>query len=209
MASVGGGTDTVSRLICDQLSKILGQTFVVENKGGAGGNIGTAELARAVPDGYTLGLITVASHTLNPMLYSRLPYNPDKDIVGVSRVALLANLLGRPLAEVLGLAFARTIVALGQAISIAKAVAAQPQAPAAAFECRRKRTVVDELSPNGRESADLTLRLRLDQHPPAGRRCNGARDHDGLEFPQGRVNPRPFSGRFVLLDGGQGQSKAR
>ncbi len=90
----GGGTDTVSRLICDQLSRILNQTFVVENKGGAGGNIGTVELARAVPDGYTLGLISVASHTLNPMLYSKLPYNPDKDIVGVSRVALLANLLG-------------------------------------------------------------------------------------------------------------------
>ena len=90
----GGGTDTVSRLICDQLSKILGQTFVVENKGGAGGNIGTTELARATPDGYTLGLISVASHTLNPMLYSRLPYNPDKDIVGVSRLAILANLLG-------------------------------------------------------------------------------------------------------------------
>lgn len=90
----GGGTDTVSRLICDQLSKILNQTFVVENKGGAGGNIGTVELARAVPDGYTLGLISVASHTLNPMLYSKLPYNPDKDIIGVSRVALLANLLG-------------------------------------------------------------------------------------------------------------------
>ena len=90
----GGGTDTVSRLICDQLSRILGQTFVVENKAGAGGNIGTAELARAAPDGYTLGLITVASHTLNPMLYTKLPYNPDKDIVGVSRVALLANLLG-------------------------------------------------------------------------------------------------------------------
>jgi tripartite-type tricarboxylate transporter receptor subunit TctC len=90
----GGGTDTVSRLICDQLARILGQTFVVENKGGAGGNIGTAELARATPDGYTIGLITVASHTLNPMLYSKLPYNPDKDIVGVSRLAILANLLG-------------------------------------------------------------------------------------------------------------------
>ncbi|MDP1748330.1 MAG: tripartite tricarboxylate transporter substrate binding protein [Reyranella sp.] len=90
----GGGTDTVSRLICDQLSKILGQTFVVENKGGAGGNIGTVELAHAAPDGYTIGLISVASHTLNPMLYSRLPYNPDKEIVGVSRLATLANLLG-------------------------------------------------------------------------------------------------------------------
>ena len=92
--AAGGGTDTVSRLLCDQLGRILGQQFVVDNKGGAGGNIGTAELARATPDGYTLGLITVASHTLNPMLYSRLPYDPDKDIVGVSRVAILANLLG-------------------------------------------------------------------------------------------------------------------
>ena len=90
----GGGTDTVSRLICDQLSRRFGQQFVVDNKSGAGGNIGTVELARAAPDGYTLGLISVASHTLNPMLYTKLPYNPDKDIVAVSRVAILANLLG-------------------------------------------------------------------------------------------------------------------
>jgi tripartite-type tricarboxylate transporter receptor subunit TctC len=92
----GGGTDTVSRLICDQLGRTFGQQFVVDNKGGAGGNIGTAELARATPDGYTLGLITVASHTLNPMLYSKLPYDADKDIVVISRVALLSNLLGVP-----------------------------------------------------------------------------------------------------------------
>ncbi len=90
----GGGTDTVSRLICEQLGRALGQQFVVDNKGGAGGNIGTAELARATPDGYTLGLISVASHTLNPMLYSRMPYDADKDIIGVSRLATLANLLG-------------------------------------------------------------------------------------------------------------------
>src|SRR5262249_10949473 len=87
-------TDTVSRLICDQLGRRFGQTFVIDNKGGAGGNIGTVELARAAPDGYTLGLISVASHTLNPMLYDQLPYDPDKDIVAVARVALLANLLG-------------------------------------------------------------------------------------------------------------------
>ena len=93
----GGGTDTVSRLICDQLGRTFGQQFVVDNKGGAGGNIGTAELARAAPDGYTIGLITVASHTLNPMLYSKLPYDADKDIVGISRVAVLSNLLGVPL----------------------------------------------------------------------------------------------------------------
>jgi len=90
----GGGTDSVSRLICDQLSRRLGQSFVVDNKGGAGGNIGTVELARSAPDGYTLGLISVASHTLNPMLYRKLPYDADKDIIAISRVALLANLLG-------------------------------------------------------------------------------------------------------------------
>jgi tripartite-type tricarboxylate transporter receptor subunit TctC len=92
----GGGTDTVSRLICDQLGRVFGQQFVVDNKSGAGGNIGTTELARAAPDGYTIGLITVASHTLNPMLYSKLPYDPDRDIVGISRVAVLSNLLGVP-----------------------------------------------------------------------------------------------------------------
>jgi len=90
----GGGTDTVSRLICDHLSRTFGQSFVVDNKGGAGGNIGTVEIAKGAPDGYTIGLISVASHTLNPMLYSRLPYDPDKDIIAISRVALLANLLG-------------------------------------------------------------------------------------------------------------------
>jgi tripartite-type tricarboxylate transporter receptor subunit TctC len=90
----GGGTDGVSRLICDHLGKTFGQSFVVDNKGGAGGNIGTVEIARAAPDGYTLGLISVASHTINPRLYNRLPYDPDKDIVAVSLLATLVNLLG-------------------------------------------------------------------------------------------------------------------
>jgi tripartite-type tricarboxylate transporter receptor subunit TctC len=62
---------------------------VVDNKGGAGGNIGTVELARAAPDGYTLGLISVASHTINPQLYNRLPYDPDKDIVAVSLLPMV------------------------------------------------------------------------------------------------------------------------
>ena len=92
--AAGGGTDTVSRLVCDQLARTFGQQFVVENKGGAGGNIGTAELARAAPDGYTLGLLSVASHTLNPMLYSKLPYDPDRDLIGISLLATLYNLLG-------------------------------------------------------------------------------------------------------------------
>jgi tripartite-type tricarboxylate transporter receptor subunit TctC len=90
----GGGTDTVSRLICDHLGRSFNQSFVIDNKAGAGGNIGTAELARAAPDGYTIGLISVSSHTLNPMLYTKLPYDPDKDLVAISRLALLANFLG-------------------------------------------------------------------------------------------------------------------
>jgi tripartite-type tricarboxylate transporter receptor subunit TctC len=81
-------------LICDQLARRFDQSFVIDNKGGAGGNIGTAELAHAVPDGYTIGLISVSSHTLNPMLYRKLPYDPDRDLVAISRVALLANFLG-------------------------------------------------------------------------------------------------------------------
>jgi tripartite-type tricarboxylate transporter receptor subunit TctC len=92
--AAGGGTDTSSRLICDQLGRVLGQQVVVDNKGGAGGNIGTTELARAAPDGYTIGLISVASHTLNPMLYAKMPYDADKDITAVSLIALLSNLLG-------------------------------------------------------------------------------------------------------------------
>src|SRR5476649_591697 len=90
----GGGTDSVSRLICDQLSRTFNQSFVIDNKGGAGGNIGTVELARSAPDGYTPGLISVTSHTLNPMLYTKLPYDPDKDLVAISRLASLVNLLG-------------------------------------------------------------------------------------------------------------------
>lgn len=89
----GGGTDTVSRIVADQLSQLLGQQVIVDNRGGAGGNIGTAELARATPDGHTIGLISVASHSINPTLYATLPYDPDKDLIAVSLLASLPNLL--------------------------------------------------------------------------------------------------------------------
>lgn len=92
--SPGGGTDTVSRLVCDQISRILGQQIIIDNKAGAGGNIGTAEMAHAAPDGYTIGLISVASHAINPVFYAKMPYDPDKDIVAISLIASLPNLLG-------------------------------------------------------------------------------------------------------------------
>src|SRR4029079_13974641 len=68
--AAGGGTDTVSRIMADQLGQLLGQQVIVDNRGGAGGNIGTTELARATPDGHTIGLISVASHSINPTLYA-------------------------------------------------------------------------------------------------------------------------------------------
>ena len=92
--SPGGGTDTVSRLVCDQIGRILGQQIIIDNKAGAGGNIGTAEMAHAAPDGYTIGLISVASHAINPVFYAKMPYDPDKDIVAISLIASLPNLLG-------------------------------------------------------------------------------------------------------------------
>ena len=89
----GGTTDFLGRALAEQLGRLLGQQFVVDNKGGAGGNIGVGELARAAPDGYTLGMINVASHAINPTLYARLPFDPGKDFAPISMIATLPNLL--------------------------------------------------------------------------------------------------------------------
>jgi tripartite-type tricarboxylate transporter receptor subunit TctC len=89
----GGGVDVVARILCGRLEVLLGQPLVVENKGGAGSILGTEQMAKAAPDGYTIGFTTVASHTINPMLYRKLPYNPDKDLITIRLVALLSNLL--------------------------------------------------------------------------------------------------------------------
>ena len=89
----GGGTDTVGRIIADQLGRMLGQTFVIENKGGAGGTVGTIELARAPRDGYTVGMITVGSHGIHPTLYANLQFDPYKDFTPISMFASLPNLL--------------------------------------------------------------------------------------------------------------------
>jgi len=89
----GGGTDTIGRIIADQLGKTFGQTFVVDNRGGAGGTVGTVELARAAPDGYTVGMITVGSHGIHPTLYAKLAYDPHKDFTPISMFASLPNLL--------------------------------------------------------------------------------------------------------------------
>lgn len=88
----GGSTDITARLLADKLRIELGQTIVVENKGGAAGNIGAAQVARATPDGLTLLFIT-STHVSNPSLYKNLSYDVMKDLTPISRVAFLPNML--------------------------------------------------------------------------------------------------------------------
>jgi tripartite-type tricarboxylate transporter receptor subunit TctC len=89
----GGGTDILSRLWCLKMSEITGQQFVVENRAGSAGNIGTEAIARANPDGNTIGLASVAPLGIGPTLYSRLPFNPTRDFSYVSGLWQLPNLL--------------------------------------------------------------------------------------------------------------------
>jgi tripartite-type tricarboxylate transporter receptor subunit TctC len=84
----GGGVDIVARQIADQLSKQLGQTIVVENLGGAGGNIASSAAARAEPDGYTLLMANLGMLAINPALYDRLGFDPDKDLAPLARAVL-------------------------------------------------------------------------------------------------------------------------
>lgn len=89
----GGGTDIVGRLIAQKLTDSLGQTVVVDNRGGATGNIGTELAAKAAPDGYTLLMGNVAPNAINVSLFKQLPYDPVKDFAPVSLVAITPNLL--------------------------------------------------------------------------------------------------------------------
>ncbi len=89
----GGGTDQVGRVMADQLSQTLGQNVVVDNRGGATGNIGTELAARAVPDGYTLLMGNVAPNAVNISLFKKLGFDPVKDFAPVSLVAVTPNIL--------------------------------------------------------------------------------------------------------------------
>ena len=79
----GGGTDIIARMIAQKLSEAVGQQFIVDNRPGAGGIIGTEVVAKAPPDGYVL-LLTPTSHTINPAIYAKLPYDTVKDFAPVS-----------------------------------------------------------------------------------------------------------------------------
>ncbi len=89
----GGSTDLIARLVASRMTATLGQQIVVDNRGGAGGNLGSAAVAKAEPDGYTILMGTVATHALNPALYKKMPYDPVKDFAPVSLLVLVPNVL--------------------------------------------------------------------------------------------------------------------
>jgi tripartite-type tricarboxylate transporter receptor subunit TctC len=89
----GGANDIVARVVFPKLSEQMGQSFVIENRSGAGGTIGSAVVAQSRPDGYTLLIQTVASHTSNPHLYRKLPYDALGDFVGITPLTRLVTVL--------------------------------------------------------------------------------------------------------------------
>jgi tripartite-type tricarboxylate transporter receptor subunit TctC len=91
--AAGGTTDILARALAPELTRSLGQTFIVDNKPGAGGNVGAAEVAKAAPDGYTLLMGTVGTHGINQSLYPKLPYDPVKDFAPITLVAGVPNVL--------------------------------------------------------------------------------------------------------------------
>jgi tripartite-type tricarboxylate transporter receptor subunit TctC len=92
--SAGGPTDTVARVMSARMAELLGQQFVVENRVGAGGNIGADMVAKSPPDGYTLLMATVSTHAINPGLYKKMPYDPVRDFAPLGRVGVTPTLLG-------------------------------------------------------------------------------------------------------------------
>ncbi len=88
-----GAVDIASRAMAHELTRILGQPVTVENKPGAGGNLGGVEVARAAPDGYTVLMTTSGIQAINPALYAKMPFDPNKDLATVAPLVSLNNVL--------------------------------------------------------------------------------------------------------------------
>lgn len=91
--AAGGTTDILARAVAQELTKSLGQSFVVDNKPGAGGNIGADLVAKAAPDGYTLLMGTVGTQSINKWLYAKMPFDPQKDFQPITLVAGVPNVM--------------------------------------------------------------------------------------------------------------------
>ncbi len=109
----GGATDIIGRTVAQKLVAQLGQTVIVENRPGAGGTLGSSELMKAAPDGYTLLLGTTSTHSIAPYLYKNLGYVAERDFVPISEVATATNVL--VVAPNLQVADVRQLVALAKA----------------------------------------------------------------------------------------------
>src|ERR1700761_7500754 len=90
--SAGSATDIIPRAVFDELSKVLGQTIVVENRGGAGGTLGVGAVVKAEPDGYTI-LANSSAHTIAPWIVPNVPYDTAKDLAGALMIGQNANVL--------------------------------------------------------------------------------------------------------------------
>ena len=88
----GGGADTISRTIFSKLSEAFGQQFIIDNRGGGSGTIGTAIAAKATPDGYTI-LHDATGHSINPSMFAKLPYDTTRDFEPVFLAGVVPNLL--------------------------------------------------------------------------------------------------------------------
>ena len=89
----GGTTDILARAIAPELTRAFGQSFIIENRAGAGGNVGADAVAKSAPDGYTLLMGTVGTHGINRALYPKLPYDPIRDFAPITLVAAVPNVM--------------------------------------------------------------------------------------------------------------------
>ena len=177
--TAGGSTDVVARLVGQRLADRIGQPFVIENKPGGGGNIGTELVVRAAPDGYTLLVDSVGPIAVNPTLYSKLAYDPQADLVPIAYICNVPNVLVVPAS--LGVKTMEQLIAYRQGAQ-----------------------GTDELRLDGRRHlrAPLELHARLarglrgDAHPVQGRRgaegpAHGPRAVHVRDHPLGdRAHPR-------------------
>ena len=91
--AAGGTTDILARALAPELSRVFGQQFIVDNRAGAGGNVGAEIVAKSAPDGYTVLMGTVGTHGINRALYDKLPYDPIKDFAPITLVAGVPNVM--------------------------------------------------------------------------------------------------------------------
>ena len=96
----GGSLDVMTRVVAEQVQARLGQPFVVETRSGASGNVGAEALARAAPDGYTIGTLGMPTVLINPMLFSRLPFDPERDFAWIAQMWEFPNIAVVPAAHV-------------------------------------------------------------------------------------------------------------